>query len=84
MRRLNSADSLLELSYAAQSLLDDVHGCWSRRRFGIAILVGSRRHGPDWHGQLVDRLPQRLVLTKTRPSKTDPRPEAGTCTERAG
>ena len=49
---------LLESSYAAEGLLDDVCGGWPHRGLGIAVLVGRFRHDPDWHGQLVDRLPQ--------------------------
>ena len=32
------------------------------RRPRASILVGSNRYNPDRHSQLVDRLPQRLVL----------------------
>ncbi len=68
--RFNTIHSLLQYSHAAQSLLDDLCGRWSHRRRGPAILVGPRRHGPYWHGQLVDRLPQRVVLAIIRQSET--------------
>src|SRR5713226_5540221 len=52
------------------SLLDDLHGRWSHRRLGIAVLVGRRRHRPYRDGLLVDRLPQRLVLRQLAQQKT--------------
>jgi hypothetical protein len=37
-------------------------GYGSDRRSSVAILVGRRRNDSYWRGQLVDSLPQRLVL----------------------
>src|SRR5208337_1309210 len=50
--------------------LDDLRGRWAHRRPGVAVLVGSLRHDPYWHCQLVDRLPQRVVLASIRSSET--------------
>jgi len=48
------------MTFAVVGLIADV---------ALPILVGPRRHGPYWHGQLVDRLPQRVVLAIIRQSE---------------
>ena len=62
MRSESSTVTGVQYSRAAQNLLDRLYDRRSTCRLGAAVLVGPRRHDPDRHSQLVDRLPQRLVL----------------------
>src|SRR5712692_502230 len=52
----------LEWRDGEESLLDQLHRAWAGRRFHSAPLVGAGRNHPHCICQLVDRLPQRLVL----------------------
>jgi hypothetical protein len=51
------------LQDAAEDVLDYFRFAWLGRGYSVAILVGAGGNGADLLGQLVDRLPKRLVLT---------------------
>ena len=52
----------LEYCHGAQDFLDQLHHPRAHRRFYSTPVVGHRRNGAGSLRQLVDRLPQRLVL----------------------
>jgi hypothetical protein len=52
----------LEWRDGEENLLDQLHRAWAGRRFHPTPLVGAGRNHPHCVCQLVDRLPQRLVL----------------------
>jgi hypothetical protein len=55
----------LKWTYAAEDILDQLHGTWNYRRYGASSLVGARRDDSYWLRELVVRLPQRLVLASS-------------------
>lgn len=57
------ADASLKLSYGAEDFLDDFHNPRPDRRLSAAPLVGPGVDHPHPLHLMVDRLPQRLVLS---------------------
>src|ERR1700722_208289 len=54
----------LEWTYAAEDILDHLHGPRPDCRYGASSLVGAGRDDSHWLRELVVRLPQRLVLAR--------------------
>jgi hypothetical protein len=54
--------SSLELADAAENILDRFCFAGTAGGSGAAVLVGTGGNLSDLHSELVDRLPQRLVL----------------------
>jgi hypothetical protein len=48
--------------YGEKDFLDQLHRSWPRSGFHSAVVVGAGGDDPYYLRQLVDRIPQRLVL----------------------
>ncbi|MEY2412364.1 MAG: hypothetical protein QOD84_970 [Acidobacteriaceae bacterium] len=55
----------LKCQHGTEDFLDQLHAARFGCRLFIATLVGARSDYPNWIRELVDCLPQRLVLTSS-------------------